>query len=325
MKLAAIAALAAALSVVTAATATEPARVALVRQAGVDAVAREVGTRLLAELSAAGFSVIVVGPDAGASEPSSTVATINVVGAGDGAAPSVWITHHVSRRTRVLRIEIGATPESSTPAALAIRTVELLRAGLQDAHADAATNVAPIHAERTEAEAHADRAPRPLRRALLEGSRFEAGLTAIYGLGDATGRVAPNLRYSYGAPFGLAGRVTIMGPTATDQLAVLEAVWGFNRSWRVIVPVVSAGAGALHSHLDDTVNPKHPMLRNDAWAAVFAASAGVAARALETVSVLLDAHALLLEPGAGAVLGGMPAGGQPKLTGTVSLGVLAGF
>jgi hypothetical protein len=104
-----------------------------------------------------------------------------------------------------------------------------------------------------------------------------------------------------------------------------EVAYGFGRWWRAVAPVVSVGAGIWHTHLDDTATPKHPHLITEAWGGVLSAGAGVAARATDRAAFLLDAHAILIDLGPGAVVGAAPAGGQPRAIFTTSLGVVAGF
>jgi hypothetical protein len=315
-----------------------------VRPAHPDAIATEAATRLQAELLAAGFAVVILDADpardasaeAGAAGASATVV---IVRTDHGAAADVWIADRASRATLVRRVDTAAAGEPYRPADLAIRAVELLRAGGGDsqvarAPAPAARpgetlpDMAPAAADPAGSGDAADPPPHRRRappRALLERFTAELGLTAIYGLGDTSGRLAPTFRFAYGAATGVAGRLTVMGPTSTDQAALIEVAYGFDRSWRLLAPVVGLGAGASHTHLDDTVTAKLPALRTEAWAGVFAASAGVAARASDRAAFLLDAHAFLVEPGPGAIVGMAPAGGKPQLLVTASLGVVAGF
>jgi hypothetical protein len=88
---------------------------------------------------------------------------------------------------------------------------------------------------------------------------------------------------------------------------------------------VALGAGAYHVHLDDTADPRIPRLRTEAWAGAFSASGGVAVRAVDRAAFLVDAHAILVQPAAGALVDMAPAGGRPQLLVTASLGVVAGF
>jgi hypothetical protein len=319
----------------TRASANPLPRVLLVRPAHMERASSEAATRLQAELAAAGFAVIVTEAEPGGDPRSAVagadstpvIAVVTIVTAAEGAVPEVWIATRVHPRSAPHRLTIGRASGSDTPASLAIRTVEELRASLlevaDDPRQPSLTPTPPV--ERVEADDGSPRSRADRRRALLEGSNVEVGLMVIYGLGDTTGRLAPTFRYAYGAPFGLAGRLTVMGPSASDQLGLMEVAWGFDRSWAFLAPVVSAGGGAIHTHIDDTVTPSHPMLRTETWAGLLSASAGLAGRPTQRVSVLLDAHALLALPARGAILGGEPAHGRPAPAVTVSIGVVAGF
>jgi len=326
---------AAALLVAATASAAPPIPVAVVRPAHPDPVVVESVMRLRAELLAAGFAVILVDADpardardedAGAVPPA---ATITVIATGHGAVADVWIAGRASRDTVVRRVDAGTTSESSRPAALAIRAVELLRGGLLAEQAPTTSPAAePPPASALPVEEDEPSAPtsppRPRPRGLLQGPTVEAGLTALRGLGEDAWRLAPALRFAYGPRGGLAGRLTLMGPTSTDQVALVEVAYAFAPPWPILVPVLSLGAGGIHAHLDDTANARFPRLRTDAWGGVLSAGAGVAARATDRAAFLLDAHALFVELGPGAFVGAMPASGKQLVT-TASLGVVAGF
>jgi hypothetical protein len=323
--LARLAAGAAALLLATAAAAG-PARVILVRPTHLDPIAAETLIRLQAELVAAGFEVVLA--DSGAShahEATAASAVVTLVDAGGGTA-EVWIADPASPATQAHPIHAGAGGESSRAAALAIRTVEILRAGLLDRRA--------ASLRRRSAEAQLDDSadlidaapPAPPRagRALLQGPSLELGLAAIYGLGDTAGRLAPVLRFAYGSEMGLAARLTLLG-TPTDQAGLVEAAYGFCRRWRAVAPVLSLGAGGSHTHLDDTATPRFPRLRSEAWGGVLSAGAGFAARVTDRAALLVDAHAWLVQVGPGALVGAAPAGNGPRAMATASLGVVTGF
>jgi hypothetical protein len=320
------------LALARSAAAAEPSRIAVVQPAHPDAIVREAVTRLRAELSAAGFVVTSVevepGVDPraaveGAAAEARPFATVAIVRTDRGAAADVWIADHVTHKTLVRRVDTGATAEASVPAALAIRAVELLRASLLEAQA-APAPAPPSDVARWTASFAAP-APPPPPRALLERISLEVGFAALYGLGDTGGRLAPTFRFSYGAANGLAGRLTLIGPTATDQLVMLEAAYGFDRSWRTLVPYASLGAGAVHTRLEASGGHEIARFRTRAFAAVLGGSAGVAARAGERAAFLFDVHVLVAEPTAGAIVSGSPAAGRAEALVAAALGVVAGF
>jgi hypothetical protein len=312
---------------VATAAAAAPFRVALERPAHPDPIAVETLTRLQAELAAAGFAVTLVDPGTSAG----AAAVVRLVDAGRGGA-EIWIAEPPSTAPLPHHVDAGATPEPSRPAALAIRAVELLRARVLDrgssADPRAAAQARPPRATLDDAADLEDPPPATQRagaaRALLEGPTVELGIAALYGLGDTRGRLTPIVRGGLGTAMGLAGRLTLLG-TSSDQAALVEIAYGFGRWWRAMAPVVSVGAGGWHTHLDDTATPKVPHLITEAWGGALSAGAGVAARVTDRAAFLVDAHAILIDLGPGAVVGGAPAGGRTSELLTISLGVMAGF
>jgi hypothetical protein len=133
------------------------------------------------------------------------------------------------------------------------------------------------------------------------------------------------MRLSYGAANGIAGRLTVMGPSATDQLGMLEIVYGCGRSWRTFVPVLSLGAGGAHTYIAGSGGPPSQRVRTRAWSLLLGGSAGVAARATDRAAILLDVHTFLADPIADAIVGGGPAAGRMQLLVGTSVGVVAGF
>jgi hypothetical protein len=310
-----------------------PSRVAVVREAQPDALMSEVTTRLSAELAAAGFEVILVDATPlgdprvqveGAAVTSSR-ATMAIVRVDESAAADVWIADHTSHRTLVRRIDLDATREPISPAALAIHAVELLRAHLLEVAVPAplepppppATSPPPLEGRSRPAKA-------PPKRALFGGLGFEIGLAALYGFGETRGRLAPTLRLSYGGSIGLSGRLSVVGPTATDQLALLELTYALEPWRQTIVPIVSLGAGAAHAHIENS-GTGVPPIQTEAWAAALGGSAGVAVRPSDRAAFLFDVHALFLKPGPGAIIGGELAHGEPALLVIASVGVAAGL
>ena len=102
-------------------------------------------------------------------------------------------------------------------------------------------------------------------------------------------------------------------------------MYGGGRYFRVVAPVVALGAGFDHTHIDDTSTPTRPMLVTDAWSAVASASLGAAVRPTERAAVIVDAHALLLDPMPGSVVFTLPANGRPQYLLGASVGILGGF
>lgn len=321
----------------SAAAGPNPSRIAIVEPREPDPIVREAITRLQAELTAAGFTVVLARAEStnephrdveGAGASAGPFATIAIARTRGGATAELWVADHVTHKTLVRRVDTDATAESHVPTALAIRAVELLRASLLEVttHAEPARaepSLPPDVARWTNQASPT--VPLPPPRALLERLSLSLGFAALYGMGESTARLAPTLRVSYGAGNGLAGRLTMIGPTATDQLALLELAYGFDRSWRTVVPVLSAGAGAYHSFMEGSGGPDAARLFTRAWAVVLGGSAGVAIRAGDRAAFVFDTHLLFADPLAGAVIARQAAAGRPELVVSVSLGVAAGF
>jgi hypothetical protein len=120
-------------------------RVAIVKPAKRDARIEEASVRLGAELSAAGFEVIVLEAKRGVDARSQVervaldpppFATIAITRTPEGAAADVWVADRLSKKTVVRRIEQAELESEAPPRALAIRAVELLRASLLEVEAD---------------------------------------------------------------------------------------------------------------------------------------------------------------------------------------------
>jgi hypothetical protein len=312
----------------------DPTRIAVVRPAQPDTMMREVVTRLSAELAAAGFEVILVDgtplrdPRAeveAEGQPSFSRATMALVRVEKSAAADVWIADHTSHRTLVRRIDLDTIREPIPPATLAIHAVELLRAHLLEVAVPSPARPGP---PTTSPPPPPESRPRPVpatpKRALLEGLGVEVGLAALYGFGETRGRLAPTLRLSYGGSIGLSGRLSVFGPTATDQLALLELSYALEPWRQMIVPLVSLGAGGAHAHIE-TSGAAIPPIRTEAWAAALGGSAGVGVRPSDRAAFLFDVHALFLKPGSGAIIGGEHVNGRASLLVIASLGVTAGL
>jgi hypothetical protein len=321
-----LAALAAALSFGLAASAAEPPRIALVQPERPDAILREAVTRLQAELTAAGFTVVLVhaAPDAdllAAVERAATglhpLATVAVTRTLGGAAADIWVADHVTHKTVVRHVDTPATAEASLPAALAIRAVDLLRASLREASSPAAPSPAPELAR-------PPAAPAPEPRALLERLTVLIGFAALYGLGENGGRVTPAIHLGYGTSFGLAGRLVILGPTPTDQLAMVELAYGFGRSFQTVAPLVSLGAGVGHTTFGYASSFPGELLTRATYA-LFGGSAGLAARLADRTAFVLEGRGLLALPGGSSTINHGAAAGKPQLLLAASLGFMPGF
>lgn len=313
------------------AVAAEPTRIAVVQPEKPDAPLREALTRLQAELTAAGFTVVLVEAAPGA-DPRAAVersptslrarATVAVSRTDGGAAADIWVADHLTHKTLVRHVDTAATAEASLPAALAIRAVDLLRVSLLEAPADPAAPPPAPSLSPEIARLRAEPAPEP--RALLERLTVLIGFAALYGLGENGGRVTPAIHVGYGASFGLAGRLVILGPTATDQLAMAELAYGFGRSWQTVAPLVSLCAGVGHTAFGYASSVPGEMRTRAAYG-LFGGSAGLAARVTGQTALLLEARGLLALPYGSSTIDHGIAAGQPQLLVAASLGFTSGL
>jgi hypothetical protein len=317
--------------------------VALVRSASTDRVLHEATTRVRAELLDAGFEVVDVDSAPGdarsevetAAKDTTCFATIAMSRAANGAFADVWIGDHVTGKTVVRRLQVGAS-ENAT-AVLAIRTLELLRASLLEVAARVPPAEPPMVAANdvmkwiAPALPEAPPAPVPLPRGTVLG--FGAlTLDGLHGIGPAVG---PALSISRGfgpwfARVALAG--PLLGPnlqtatasaTVRQQLAALEVGWAsvpapFGvRAW--------VGAGGYDLHTDGSAPAPYQAVSGDVVALLTTVGVGALAQIRPRVAVTLDLAAFLLDPQPIVVIAGRDAGSAgPPLVGA-SLGMIVGL
>jgi hypothetical protein len=123
------------------------------------------------------------------------------------------------------------------------------------------------------------------------------------------------VRLSYGAPSGLAGRLSIVGPAfganlegpkgtafVRQELAMVELVYSPSRAW--LAPLASLGAGGYHLYTSGQPSDPHNQASTDhVWAALIDAGIGLGARLGASAAVSIDLHAFLSQPGATVAIG----------------------
>jgi hypothetical protein len=239
--------------------------VALVSSSSNDRVLREANTRLRAELLDAGFEVIEV--DRAPGDPRSEVedaasdtmsfATVAMNRAGNRAFADVWISDHVTGKTVVRRLEVGAGP--NTTAILAIRPLELLRASLLEVAAKASPSEPPMSAPNDVVKWVAPALPPAPASALLRGSALSVGALALDGLRGIGLAVGPTVSFSYGSGTWFA-RGTLAGPLVGPELSAGAAARRSVKSspqWPLAGPPSQSpwvqawvGAGGFDLHTD---------------------------------------------------------------------------
>jgi hypothetical protein len=111
-----------------------------------------------------------------------------------------------------------------------------------------------------------------------------------------------------------------------QELFTVEAVRAFGDDGTgVLVPLLSAGLGGYHLHVEGRGDPGFSSVSTDAWTLVLSAGGGLAGRVTDVATLFLDARLIALLPEPIVRIAGTEAGraGAPMLL--VSLGVAASF
>jgi hypothetical protein len=322
-----------------------PSRVAVVRPPAADEVAGDVTTRILAELSAAGFDVVEIDapPDAIARSaveaPSKAIATFAVERVGSRPAVDVWLSDQITGKTTVRRLDFESGTSDRASAILAIRAVDLLRASLLE------LMVPPKAPAEKPPEAPSDvttfvrAASAPVReapRGLLDGVGIEIDAGAIHGFSGVGPSAGIALRGSYGIGR-FAARITLagleVGPTlrapggsATygQEIGLVEGIYS-GPVYGPLSAFLSAGAGAYHIHVKGSADPPNTAASPNLWSPAAAIGGGAGLRIAPGAAAVLSAHGVLTARRAAVDIAGVEAGrtGQPSLFAT--LGILATF
>jgi hypothetical protein len=318
-----------------------PSRVAVVRSSSSDRILREADTRLHAELLDAGFEVVEVDRPPGdprsevedAAPETSSFATIAMNRAANGAFADVWISDHVTGKTVVRRLEVGAGPNATT--VLAIRALELLRASLLEIAAEAPPSEPPISAPNDVVKWVAPALPTAPASPIFQGSALGVGALALHGLRAIGLAIGPSVTFSHGVgPLFL--RVTLAGPLAgpelsaasgsasiRQELAALALGWASDPKPLGGFAWIAAGGFDLHTS-GSAVAPYRGM-SGDVASFLWAAGIGGLARIGPRIALSAELMAAFLDPQPVVVIAGNDAGsaGAPSIG--ASLGVLVGL
>jgi hypothetical protein len=319
----------------------ERSTVALVRSSSSDRVLREASTRLRAELLDAGFAVIEVDRAPGdprsavedAAPGSASFATVSMIRAGNEAFADIWISDHVTGKTVVRRLEVGASPDAT--AVLAIRALELLRASLLEVAAKTPPSEPPTSAPKDVVKWIEPSLPAAPPMGLLAGSALSVGAFALHGLSGIGLAVGPTLSFSHGVgPW--FGRATLAGPlvgpelsdragraTIRQELAVLAIGWGSEPRPLGIQAWFEAGAFDLHT--DGSAVAPYRGISSGGQAFLWGAGVAGLARIGPRVALSADLAVLFLDPRPIVVIAGTDAGGAGAPSLGASFGVLVGL
>jgi hypothetical protein len=315
--------------------------VALVSSSSGDRVLREASTRLRAELLDAGFEVIEV--DRAPGDPRSEVedaapdtksfATVAMNRAGNRAFADVWISDHVTGKTVVRRVEVGAGPNAT--AILAIRALELLRASLLEVAAKASPSEPPMSAPNDVVKWVAPALPPAPASGLLRGSALSVGALALDGLRGIGLAVGPTVSFSYGTGPWFA-RATLAGPlvgpelstgagraTIRQELAALAIGWASEPKPLGVQAWV--GAGGFDLHTDGSATAPNRGISGGVQSFLWTAGLGGLARIGPRVALTADLAAVSLDPRPIVVIAGRDAGSAGAPSVAASFGVLVGL
>jgi hypothetical protein len=316
-------------------------KVALVRSSSSDPFLREASTRVRAELLDAGFEVVEVDRAPGdprsevenAAPTASSFATVAMNRAPNGAFADVWISDHLTGKTVVRRLEVGAGPNAT--AVLAIRALELLRASLLEVAAKGPPSEPPISTPNDVMKWIAPVLPAAPVTPLLQGSALGLGALALHGLSGIGLAVGPTASFSHGiGP--LFGRVTVAGPlvgpelhavagsaTIRQELAALAVGWASEP--KPLSAYGWLGAGVFDLHTDGSAVPPDRGTSGGVVSFLWCAGIGGLARVGPRVALTADLTAVFLDPQPIVVVAGKDAGsaGAPSIG--ASLGVLVGL
>ncbi len=316
-------------------------KVALVRSSSSDRVLREASTRLRAELLDAGFEVVEV--DRAPGDPRSEVedaapdtasfATVAMNRATNGAFADVWISDHVTGKTVVRRLEVGAGPNAT--AVLAIRALELLRASLLEVAADAPASEPPMAAPRDVVKWITPAQPAAPANPFLQGSAIGVGALALHGLSGIGLAVGPTVSFSYGAgPW--FDRATLAAPLSGPELSssagsatIRQELAAFSLGWatdpRPLGLSAWVGAGGFDLHMSGAAAAPYRGISGDIASFLWTAGIGGLARIGPRLALTADLAAVFLDPEPIVVIAGRDAGSAGAPSVGASLGVLVGL
>ncbi|MGO9837812.1 MAG: hypothetical protein ACLP1X_26790 [Polyangiaceae bacterium] len=316
-------------------------RVALVRSSSNDPVLREASTRVRAELLDAGFEVVEVDRAPGDprsevedAEPStSSFATVAMNRATNGAFADVWISDHLTGKTVVRRLEVGAGPNAT--AVLAIRALELLRASLLEVAVKGPPSEPPMSAPNDVVKWIAPALPPAPASPLLQGTALGLGALALHGLSGIGLAVGPTISVSHGVGPWFA-RVTLAGPLVGPELHTAAGSATIRQELGALAVGVASepkplgvyawvGAGAFDLHTDGSADAPYHGASGDVVSFLWNAGIGGLARIGPRIALTVDLAAVFLDPQPIVVIAGKDAGsaGAPSIG--ASLGLLVGL
>jgi hypothetical protein len=314
-----------------------PRTVVLLRFTTSDGVTTEATARVNGELKAAGFDVAIVAlnSDDAKRELESAGRELNALAAfaifvrpyeGGTSVAEIWVSDWIRQKIVIQRAVLHEVDRERGSEILAVRAVELLKANLADYWAP--TSIPAASVPPPQGPPPVLSAPeRKVRTsfALGLGAGLGAGATESFGATGVTW--SPDAMVSYGWREGFSLRASFIGlgsvaalsaangsANVEQQMAFLEAV----KTWwprSVLVPLVIAGAGVQHAHVEGFANPPYQGHTSDGWSLLTTVGAGVAIPVVWTLSIVVQARGVAAWPSAVVQVNGAEVGrvGGPSL------------
>jgi hypothetical protein len=264
--------------------------------------------RVRAELESLGVDVLVLKPPAEATETRAPLeraargvgaaAAVRLVASSEGKV-EVWVADRVTGKAVVRELDASGT--NASDAAVAVGTVELLRASLLELHAAEPPRgeVAPTPA----LERLATSVPAPPRLGLAAGSGVELGVTGLGPSLDA--RASLWVRLSPRVGLRVVGATTVVPAGRDEEAGEVElgsswigasGVYAFADTTSTWVPEVALGIAAAHVSTIGTARAPYVGSTADAWAAAPFASAGIGWAFVRGIRLRADATVYFAVP-----------------------------
>jgi hypothetical protein len=290
-----------------------PARVVILHTAAASPGARRCLSLIRDELAAGGFEVATV--DAGpARDPFSladamraqraAVAAIGLLGDPETAQAELWILDRIGGSAEVRRIPVPSENPERVAEVLAIRAIEALRASalkllIESSRLPPAPTPAAVV---TPARAADEPAPRRHFVAL------ETGLSLLASPGELDPAAVPLARLRIAVAGPIVARLTIAGlgtrprletsrgtATITQAMSLCELGVVFRRDRR-LAPALTLGGGVLRVGSDAYGTAPYLGQRDERWAALVGAGAGLVATFGGRLALALEVHVLIASP-----------------------------
>jgi hypothetical protein len=297
----------------------------LLRSSASDDITTEATARVEGELGAAGFHVEVVAPKgddarqeletAGSALQAIAAFAIVVRPSGGHNVAEIWVSDRLKQTTVIQRAELTGTDHPRESEILAVRAVELLKAGLAELWIQPASSLptapsVPRPAENPSVPSRVETPSAARRPAYAAGPGVGVGVGLLDGfVGGAPAVWAPVLLISYGWETGFALQLDVhgLGPTLVlrspvgtarveEQFGTLDVVKTWWPRWPV-VPFARAGVGAQHVHVSgEATSPSYEGTTVDYWSPLTSVGLGAAVPVYSTISVVMQARAVVAWP-----------------------------